>query len=153
MENGTGGEIEFLKKVGELKALKRAGWVINGVSEPESVADHSHRMSVMALLCNEPGVDTRRACMMAAVHDLAEAVAGDITPYDDVNNKEKYIMEQQGLATMLALLASPQSNDKRRCMIQELWEEFEKGLTREAIFVRDLDKFEMILTADEIERG
>ncbi len=40
MENGTGGEIEFLKKVGELKALKRAGWVINGVSEPESVADH-----------------------------------------------------------------------------------------------------------------
>ncbi len=38
-------------------------------------------------------------------------------------------------------------------MVQELWEEFEEGLTREAIFVRDLDKFEMILTADEIERG
>ncbi len=40
MEKGIGGEVEFLKKVGELKALKRAGWVRNGVSEPESVADH-----------------------------------------------------------------------------------------------------------------
>ncbi len=54
---------------------------------------------------------------------------------------------------MLALLDSPQSDDKGRCMIQELWEEYEEGLTREAIFIRDLDKFEMILTADEIERG
>ncbi len=37
---GTAGEIEFLKKVGQLKALKRAGWVRSGVSGPESVADH-----------------------------------------------------------------------------------------------------------------
>ncbi len=54
---------------------------------------------------------------------------------------------------MLALLSSQSSNDKRPCLIQELWEEFEKGLTPEAIFVNDLDKFEMILTANEIERG
>ncbi len=40
MEKRAGGVINFLKEVGKLKALKRAGWVRKGVSEPESVADH-----------------------------------------------------------------------------------------------------------------
>ncbi len=54
---------------------------------------------------------------------------------------------------MLALLDSSSSNDKRQCLIRELWEEYEENLTPEARFVSDLDKFEMLLTADEIENG
>lgn len=43
------------------QTTKRAGWVIRGVRDPESVADHMYRMSVMALISAElPGVDRER---------------------------------------------------------------------------------------------
>ncbi len=52
MDGGTtAGKIEFLKRVGQLKALKRAGWVKSGVSGPESVADHVRRTKRL-LMCD-----------------------------------------------------------------------------------------------------
>ena len=43
-------EIEFLRKAGKLKATKRTGWIIEGITSPESVAEHSFRTALMALV-------------------------------------------------------------------------------------------------------
>jgi 5'-deoxynucleotidase YfbR-like HD superfamily hydrolase len=36
----------FLERIEPLKTTRRRGWVIRGVPDPESVADHSHRVAI-----------------------------------------------------------------------------------------------------------
>jgi hypothetical protein len=42
--------LEFLRVCGKLKRTLRTGWVNRKVKGPESVADHSYRMSLISLL-------------------------------------------------------------------------------------------------------
>lgn len=61
-----------------LKDEPRAGWVMHGVHDPESVAAHSWGTAYLCLLfAAEAGVDAARAVAMAVVHDIAEAKTGD----------------------------------------------------------------------------
>ena len=70
--------VKFFETVGRLKLEKRKGWVDRGVKDAESVADHSMRLSVMALvLAKKLGLDECKAVKMAVVHDLPEAIVGD----------------------------------------------------------------------------
>ena len=36
-----------------VQRVKRTGWVLRGVTDPESVADHMYRMSVLSLLSDD----------------------------------------------------------------------------------------------------
>lgn len=131
-----------------LKTLPRAGWVRTGVNHPESVADHSFRVALMTLLCApacDECVDRDRAVRMALVHDLAECVVGDITPHDGVSEEEKGRMEGEAMRGLTRALGA--SGDETRA----LWEEYEAGTTAEARLVKDMDKLEMILQAQEYE--
>ncbi|KAJ2790160.1 hypothetical protein H4R20_007059, partial [Coemansia guatemalensis] len=74
--------IEFLSIVERLKRTKRTGWINNGISGPESIADHMYRMGIMAMLIDDASIDRSKCVKMSIVHDLAEALIGDITPYD-----------------------------------------------------------------------
>lgn len=50
--------IKLLKIVGKLKQLKRSGWVRNNIPDPETVAEHSFRVAMLAMLwAPEAGVD------------------------------------------------------------------------------------------------
>ena len=53
------------------------------MDEPESIADHMYRMSLMAMISSFSNgkIDTNRCIQLALIHDLAEAQVGDITPY------------------------------------------------------------------------
>ena len=50
----------ILSQPGKLKTLKRTGWVNNEVFEPESVADHMYRMSMLTFLIVDPTVEKDR---------------------------------------------------------------------------------------------
>ena len=86
--------LAFLRYVHTLKHTPRTGWVRTGVPEPESIADHMYRTALMALLYAPPDVDRNRAVAMALCHDLAEAIAGDITPFDGVTPTDKHAREK-----------------------------------------------------------
>jgi len=87
--------LEFLRVVGKLKTLKRTGWVNNGVELPESVADHMYRMAMCSFLITDPALDRARLMKLAIVHDLAEALVGDIVPHDVRYTKEqKRVLEE-----------------------------------------------------------
>jgi len=87
--------LEFLRVVGKLKTLKRTGWVNNGVALPESVADHMYRMAMCSFLITDPALDRARLMKLAVVHDLAEALVGDIVPHDVRYTKEqKRVLEE-----------------------------------------------------------
>ena len=52
--------MQFFSVIGQLKTLKRTGWVNHRIPLPESVADHMYRMSSMAFLLSDPAVDKDR---------------------------------------------------------------------------------------------
>ena len=80
--------------VDRLKHLDRAGWVLAGHDAPESVAAHSWGMAVRCLQHCPDDLDLATVLSMALVHDLAEAVVGDITPHDGVDKAEKHAKER-----------------------------------------------------------
>ncbi|CAG8528880.1 10389_t:CDS:2 [Paraglomus brasilianum] len=142
--------LEFLHICENLKRTKRTGWINRNVNFPESISDHMHRMAIIALLLNDPSIDKDRCVKMAVVHDLAESIVGDITPQDGVPKEEKSRREQEAMHKLCKeiLGETPQSQE-----IYDLWIEYEKAETREALFVKDIDKFEMIVQAYEYERS
>jgi putative hydrolase of HD superfamily len=140
--------VDLIASARRLKSLKRAGWAQRGVREPESVAEHSWRVALMTLLAapqNDANVDAGRAVAIALVHDLAETVVGDITPNDGVDDMRKEAMEREAMATLTEALGA------RGRDVRALWEEYEAGETEEAKLVKDMDKLEMIMQAQEYE--
>ncbi|KAK6133794.1 hypothetical protein DH2020_032505 [Rehmannia glutinosa] len=140
--------IDFLTLCHRLKSTKRKGWINHGIKGPESIADHMYRMALMALIADDlPGVNRERCIKIAVVHDIAEAIVGDITPSDGVPKQEKSRMEQEALDEMCKVLGGGMRAEE----IKELWQEYENNSSLEANLVKDFDKVEMILQALEYE--
>ncbi|MFC5183462.1 HD domain-containing protein [Actinomadura harenae] len=71
----------FLYEIGLLKRYKRTGWLVAGVNNPESIADHSLRAAVIAsVLAALEGADPARAALLSLFHDTQETRLTDI-PY------------------------------------------------------------------------
>ena len=50
-------------------------------------------MSLMALVIAPPELEKEKCIKIAIVHDLAECITGDITPYDGITPEEKHKLE------------------------------------------------------------
>jgi len=101
--------LDFLNLAGQLKGTLRTGWVYKGVDQAgqrvESVADHSWRMAAASFLfAGQPGYDVGKVVQMAVLHDMAEAITGDIAPADQVTPGEKKRRETEALTTMTSTL-------------------------------------------------
>lgn len=147
MSSGSRGLLEFFKLIGKLKSTKRTGWVLRGVRQPESIADHMYRMSVMAFLAT-PELDKDRCVKMAVVHDMAECIVGDLVPSDPITKEEKHRQERAAMDHIKGLVDAETGQE-----LYKLWEEYEYQQTAEARFVKDLDRFDMILQAHEYEEA
>lgn len=173
---GPTGLARFLHRVGRLKRLARTGWLHCGVSpvETESVADHAFRTTLLAWLiaAEEPGLDRDRVLKMALVHDLAEALAGDPTPYDPADippdhepearaaflnqrhirserrRAEKHAAEEAAMDQLLADLPPALATE-----IRALWDEAEAQRTPEARCVKSADRLERFLQSREYLAG
>ena len=51
-------------------------------------------MSMITFLVQDPAVDKDKLMKICMVHDLAEAIVGDITPHDGVSKEEKRRLEE-----------------------------------------------------------
>ena len=90
--------IELLHMIGKLKELKRTGWVLRKVPNPESVADHTFRVLIMALLlADKLNLDKNKCVQMALIHDISESITGDITPRDKISKEEKHKLEKKAI--------------------------------------------------------
>ncbi|CAM9098772.1 unnamed protein product [Ascophyllum nodosum] len=108
-----------------------------------------YRMAMCSFLVTDARLDRSRVMKLAVVHDLAEALAGDIAPFQKVTKEEKRRLEEDGLEKICATIGS----DSIAREIKELWLEYEDCTSEEARVVKDFDKFEMIVQADEYEQG
>lgn len=132
--------LEFIRTVGNLKSLKRTGWVDYRIKNSESVADHSFRVSVMALtLAPKAGLDAGKCLQLGIVHDLAESVVGDKTPLQ-ITKEEKRVLEEKAIREFQL----PQ--------IIDLWLEYEDEASPEAEFVNQIDKLETFIQLIDYEK-
>jgi len=147
-EDTSAGYLEMLRTAGRLKSVPRKGWVKKlGIEQPESVADHSYRTALMAMLYSDlRGLDTARVLRMALLHDLPEGVVGDTIP-GERTRREKLRLESAAMKRILAALPREQ-----RERYYGIWREFNRGATREAMLVREVDKLEMAVQAREYGR-
>ncbi len=138
--------VEFLKMTGRLKRTSRAGWVEVGIRQPESVADHTFRTSILCMLYADiEGLNLPKLLRMTLIHDLPEAIIGDLTPSKKhIKSKEK---ENEAIDQILSLL--PKRLREKYILV---WNEYQDGKTGEAKAVRQLEKLEMALQAKEYEK-
>ena len=98
------------------------------------------------------GLDASKCACMALAHDLAEAIVGDIAPSAKIPKAEKSAMEARAMRTIASkaddAMGSTSGAGER---VASLWREYEEGTSPEAVFLKDLDKLEMILQAHEYE--
>jgi putative hydrolase of HD superfamily len=134
------GILTFLRAAERLKTVTRSGWTSTG--QPESVAEHTWRLCLMAMLLygRAADVDLARLLKMCLIHDLGEAIGGDVpAPLQD-EALPKSIRERRDLLELI----EPLSPELRR-EILELWGEYEAASSREAALAKGLDKLETIL--------
>ena len=134
--------IDFLGKVEKLKSIPRHCVTSDGVTE--NVAGHSWRVAFMALLLKDEieGVDMDKVIRMCLIHDIGEAVTGDIPTF----NKTKEHEEIEKLAVDNLLKNLP--DGLYREFIQ-LFAEMEALETSEAKVYKALDKLEAVIQHNE----
>jgi len=143
--------IKFFEIALKLKEVERTGWVERGVRNPETSADHSFMVALMALVLSRGRkLERDKVLRMALVHDLPEAIVGDIISKENWTSggqmwqKDKVAKERPAMRKLASLAGSPE--------MLRLWEEFEAQKTPESRFVKDTDRLATILQAVEYHR-
>lgn len=159
-------------KINKLKITPRTGWVLMGVKNPETIAEHIFRMVVATwLLGQKKNLNIKRIIKVALSHDFCEVYAGDITPFfyysqlpqnkaerkkilmrwarlskkeKSKRGKKKFEIEKKSLLKLIKFL-----KPELRKEIFSSWFNFEKRITKEGNFVKQVDRIEALLQAIE----
>jgi putative hydrolase of HD superfamily len=134
------GILTFLREAERLKTVTRSGWTSTG--QPESVAEHTWRLCLMAMLLygHSPSVDLARLLKMCLIHDLGEALRGDVPAPSQVGQPDKADQERADLLQLTESLPPALGQE-----IVELWDEYEAAESPESKVAKGLDKLETIL--------
>ena len=110
----------------------------------ESVAEHSWRVALMAMLLrNEfPDADMDRVVNMCLIHDLGECFTGDIPTFVKTDSDRK--TEDELLAEWVKSLPTEISSE-----LQDLYAEMDEQVTIEAKIYKALDKLEAVIQHNE----
>lgn len=136
--------LDILSVAEKLKCNTRHSYTSSG--RHESVAEHSWRLTLMALLVESefPEADMNKVIRMCLIHDLGEAFTGDIPAFNKTGEDEA--KEDRVLAQWVENFPSP---DRERW--QALYEEMNALATIEAKIYKALDKLEAVIQHDEAD--
>lgn len=145
--------LDFFEMIGKSKRLLRSGWIREKVKDPESVAEHSFRVGVLAMVLSDKlnaNLDKNKLIKMALVHDLGETITGDmvVERWDIVDIKKRDIKEEEerkGIQKIFDIIGQGVEYTK-------IFEEMIQRNTSEAEVFWQLDKLEMAIQALEYEK-
>ena len=139
--------LDLFLEIQMLDRIPRSGYVLRGVADPESVAEHTMHVLflVWTLGMKIEGIDVARAVEIALVHDLAELRIGDLprTSSHYFPAGAKKAAEAAAMADVLAPLPE---------RIRRLYDEYQEGTTPEARLVKACDKLQLMLKVAVYER-
>ena len=139
--------LELLFELQALDRVPRSGYALRGMSDGESVSEHSFHLAflVWALASEEPEIDRTRVMELALVHDLAEVRTGDLprTAARYLPAGAKAAAEKAVAEDLLAPLGDEATG---------LFAEYQERATAEAIFVSTCDKLQLLIKASVYER-
>lgn len=129
--------MEFLQAAEKLKDTLRSGRTSNG--RTESVAEHSWRLCLFAMLVGREleNIDVLRVLMLCVVHDLGEALGGDVPATEQVAGDDRASRDWSDLLQ----ICMPLPSDQRESLIA-LYDEYSAARTPEAVVAKGLDKLE-----------
>lgn len=134
----------------QLKRTVRSGWVMRGIPQPESVAEHSYGVAFTAMMLapyvDEP-LDLGRLLALALLHDLPEGLTTDLPApvWRRLPDEIKPQLEREALADIFA------GSDQQEQMAA-LWKELEGKETAAARLIKDADTLDMLIQAHIYQR-
>jgi putative hydrolase of HD superfamily len=162
--------LTLYSQVAALKLLPRIGWLQRGVTGAESVAEHTFGVAMLALLIGDrvgtavydrenivaegasaqpgPRIERGKLLAIALLHDLAEALLGDLPASARrlIGADAKRAAERRAIEELFAGLPN-------RAEYLALWDEYVAGSSAEARLVKQLDHVEMLAQAQAYERA
>ncbi len=137
---------KYLYEIGQLKRVKRSGWWMAGISDPESVAEHSFRAAILGyILASLEGADPMKTATMCLFHDTQEARLNDLHKL-----AQRYIdlekSEAQALSEQVEHLPEHIAGD-----VLSLMHDYEGGESLEARIAHDADRLECLMQAREYQ--
>jgi len=136
--------LQILSVAEKLKCNTRHSVTSSG--RPESVAEHSWRLALMAMLVAPefPEADIDKVIRMCLIHDLGEAFTGDIPAFD--KTEQDVQREDAAYASWVETLPE-QTGAEFQCLLEEM-----NGLqTLEAKIYKALDKMEAVIQHNEAD--
>lgn len=136
--------VNLFAEAGLLKKIKRSGWWVAGIKDPESVAEHSFRCAIIGYtMAHSERVDPFRVMAMTLFNDIHESRINDLHKmghyYIDFKKAERKVFEDQ--------IANLNTTVKRE--LHGLREEYDRQKTQESLVARDADILECLLQAKE----
>jgi 5'-deoxynucleotidase YfbR-like HD superfamily hydrolase len=139
------GITNFLYEMGLLKRVKRAGWFLAGVTNPETIADHTFRTAIIGcLLALIEGADPGKTALLCLLHDTQETRTGDIPSVG-----KPYVTTVPNLEVTSDQIADfpPTVREAIRSLVSE----YENRTSDEAKIAKDADKLECLIQAREYQ--
>jgi len=138
-------QIAFLTEMDKEKNVWRENFLAD-MSRHENDAEHSFHTAVMAIILAEyfdKDTDILKVLKMMLFHDAIEIYAGDTPAYDREKMKSKKERELSAAETLFSLLPKEQGDE-----IKNLWLEFEKCESKEAVFCNIMDRMQPTMLID-----
>ena len=134
--------LDFLHKLECLKTNGRHSTTVGGITE--TVAAHSWRLSVLALLIAPefPQIDGHKLLRMCLIHDFGEAITGDIPSFLKTDAHE--VTEVNAVQALLSTLPEPQRGE-----LTTLFSEMDALESNESRLYKALDKMEAVIQHNE----
>ncbi|MEO1404460.1 MAG: HD domain-containing protein [Cyanobacteria bacterium J06635_1] len=134
------GCISFIQQAEQLKDVLRSAYTSSG--RQESTAAHTWRLCLMAMVFEQEfeDIDFAKLLKICIIHDLGEAISGDIPATEQHPDQNKAAQERADLMTLMEPL-----DEVRRNEFLTLWDEYEQASSPEAVMVKGLDKLETII--------
>tara|TARA_R110002126_G_scaffold48761_5_gene135423 strand:- start:2604 stop:3176 length:573 start_codon:yes stop_codon:yes gene_type:complete len=132
--------LEFLKGTEQLKNTLRSAHTSQ--KRTEYVAEHSWHLCLLVMMFEDElnDIDMLRLIKLCIIHDLGEAISGDIPAIYQNPNEDKADAERNDFITLCAPLL-----DDLKAELMGLWDEYDAGQTQEAVLAKGFDKLETML--------
>ena len=137
----------YLYEIGQLKRVRRSGWWLAGIDDPESVAEHSFRTAVLGfILADLTGADSLKTALMCLFHDAHESRLNDLHRPGQRYAREWQAAEAEAAADQIVGLST-----EVQARLAGMFSELANGETLEAQLSQDADLLECLIQAREYQ--